>query len=1165
MKGNIAAILLYLVVTVAVMYSWFHYGLIYGGGDVGLPTYNSQRVLQMISQPWWTETAPGFPRPQNLTALPAYVFFAFLQNLGLPAFMTQAVIFGILLFLMGFGMYLMAKDIMKSEDRGMAILAGFFYMVNPYMMVLVWHRFTHTTFFFAASLPLLLLFWRKWIREKEFTSLIIFIAVNLIFSYMFGTLAYAITLWFLLGMYILFEIFIPWVGWKKASQISASFSLGLILWVLTNTWWIIPLFFVLPSLASTQHSVGGTVSTLFAIGVQSIIPYSLPGLNSFYLFQGQELGQVFKHPLFLFIPYLGVFFIIMGIYYTIKKRELIFWSILFIMAVFLAKGVAPPLGYFYAYLFEKFFFLGLLRNPFEKFGLLIPFAGSILFAIGFLNLAIYFWRRNNLAGKAVIILSFCLFFGVYHWPFWSGTLFGTLEKRNFVEIPRYYEQTNQWIKDQNKDGNILHLPLAIAESSTYRWQYGYSGAESNVVFFTSNPSISMGFNLSYLDDALQGFDLMTSFDQIKYREYLKELFRVFNVRFIVLHYDINWQASTVQSPKKIENILDSLPFLKEQRKIGELTIYEIDERSFLSKIYTAFNFNYLESSQNYNTWSWFLKTDPTAMLLSNTEDGKELTNLPGYRQTILIPTTIVKTPSMQLVSEENSLNELPPARFFPDSPLYPMIMLKEFIQAIGYQKIKENIHLTFAGKRLGEVYRIQDKDPNRSISPLIKRYLKHLDKAVDKIFKDGLIIFEAPSEFKILFSRHEVILRQIYQRAKDQEKAVVSQAIETLRKSMIDMKIQPLYELMEESELNKYNRQVYRFFISTNGEYEILMANSKVTPLYQKNLSQLDLQIDDVVQTRDSQIKGDFISFGLVNLRTGQHEISFNMQNSLNLFEANIEETKITSGQHNPNKYEIKVEPFHPNSTYLLSFEYWTQEGSDLIVRTLQDGDPEDYLAADALHEQRDYQFMKPVEFDPYNKYWKTHNIYISPRKNSANFSFQVVSIPWDDCRFILAEKRLCDKGEIKYNFERPSTVVIRNIKIYRVLDNTLFLRSQEKNQVLEQPSNVTYVKKVPLVYEGSITIDKPQFMIFSETFNDGWELTLYKDDEEYKPSKHFFANIYGNGWLLDKNGTYKFRIIFSPQKYFYLGIYISMFSLLIFTGIYLAGKYLKWSHDKSN
>lgn len=1175
MKGNITAISLYLVVTLAVMYSWFHFGLMYGGGDVGLPTYNPQRVLQIILNPWWTETAPGFPRAQNLAATPAYVFFAFLQQLGLPDFMIQAVIFGILLFLMGFGMYLMARDIMKSENKRMAILAGLFYMVNPYMMVLVWHRFTNTTFFFAASLPLILLFWRKWIREKKYGSLFLFIAINLIFSYMFTTIAFVITLWFLLGIYALFEIFVPWTGREKAIKIMVAFGLGLFLWILTNTWWILPVFFVLPTLVSTQHFVSDTLSTLSAIGRQSIIPYSLPGLNSFYLFQRQELGEVFKHPLFLFIPYLGVFFIIIGIYYTKKSRELIFWTILFIAAVFLAKGVASPLGYFYTYLFEKFFFLGLLRNPFEKFGLLIPFAGSMLFAMGFFNLAIYFWQRNNLAGKAIIILSFCLFFGVYHWPFWSGTLFGTLEKRNFVEIPTYYQQANKWIEDQRKDGNILHLPLAIAESSTYRWQHGYSGAESNAVFFTSNPSISMGFNLSYLDNALQGFEHMANLDSSRYVEQIKELFRAFNVRFIVLHFDINWQNSGVQSPEKFARLLDSLYFLKKEKQFGELAVYELIDDYYLNKIYLTSGFDYLQSTQNYNQWSWFLRNDPKLPFISENREKIDIVNSPKSGGIIIMPSVGIKVPSSKLASED-VIKELPAVRFLPDSPVYPLITLKEFILSIGFEKPHENINLTFAGKRLVEAYKMQEKAPNKSVSAIIKKYTWGLDKAVVKLFKNG-DISQTPDWLKELLARHEVVLTSVYENVKEEDRKVTEEALQFLRKKIIEININPVYKFQTNQDLGQNNRQVYRFTVSLDGQYEILMIGSSIATIYQNGLKQLNLQIDDIIQSRNAQIKDDLISYGTVFLKPGMHEISFQIDNSINLFkdkqQDSSREIEITSGDHTPGVYKIKIEPLYPNSTYLVSFDYWTQKGNEPIVRMVEDSDPQDPSLANAVSQLRTSQFISAVKYDPYVKYWKNYTKYISPRNNSSKLSFQVLTTPWDDCHIILVKEWLCNRPEIKYNFEKPSTIVIRNIKVYRVLDSTLFLRTIEKAQVFEPPSNLVYAKKAPLVYEGNITIDKPKFMIFSETFNNGWELTLYKNGEEYKPNKHFFANIYGNGWLLDKNGTYKFRIIFSPQKYFYLGVYISIFTLLIFTGVYfqrkelvhLAGKYLKWSHEKSN
>ncbi len=148
---------------------WFRQGLIYGGGDVGLTTYNPIRIAEVISKIWWEDTAPGFPRPQGLASLPTEIGLSVLQNLGFPPFAIQATLFLGILFSMGLGMYFLVRETLGKDKKMLAYLASFFYLVNPYMMVQVWHRFIHSTFFLAAGLPFLLLFWIRWIRKKILT------------------------------------------------------------------------------------------------------------------------------------------------------------------------------------------------------------------------------------------------------------------------------------------------------------------------------------------------------------------------------------------------------------------------------------------------------------------------------------------------------------------------------------------------------------------------------------------------------------------------------------------------------------------------------------------------------------------------------------------------------------------------------------------------------------------------------------------------------------------------------------------------------------------------------------------------------------------------------------------------------------------------------------
>jgi len=60
--------------------------------------------------------------------------------------------------------------------------------------------------------------------------------------------------------------------------------------------------------------------------------------------------------------------------------------ILFLIGVFVAKGTAQPFGQFTVWIYENFFFLGAIRNPFEKLGLLVILPASIITVIGINNL-----------------------------------------------------------------------------------------------------------------------------------------------------------------------------------------------------------------------------------------------------------------------------------------------------------------------------------------------------------------------------------------------------------------------------------------------------------------------------------------------------------------------------------------------------------------------------------------------------------------------------------------------------------------------------------------------------------------------------------------------------------------------------------------------------------
>lgn len=1139
---------------------WFRHGLVYGGGDVGLTTYSPSRIAEVISKVWWEDTAPGYPRPQGLASLPTELALSVLQNIGFPPFAIQATLFGLILFSMGIGMYFLTLEMVGKDKNKIAYLAAFFYLVNPYMMVQVWHRFIHSTFFLAAGLPFLLLFWKRWITKRDFLSLICFILFGLLFSFMFSTLAYVVTIWLALTYFVFFEAFIPWKGKRNFVFVLLNFLFGFLFFVLANIWWIIPVLLISPSLLSAKHSILSNSSTLQAISNYSTILYTLVGLNPFYLFSQKELGEAFGRTFFRFIPWIYMTFILLGIYSSVKKRSLIFFSGLFLLSVFFAKGVSMPFGVPLLLGFTKFIIIGVFRNPFEKIGVLIFFSGSILFAVGFMRSWDFLKYKKIRIGLILLIFSLSLVFGIYHWPFWTGTLFGTLDKPNVVEVPAYYSEANSWIKNQHKEGNILHLPVLLSEGLVYRWKHGYSGVDSSTDFFTSNPSISMGFNLFYIDNALSSLDLMTKVAPEE-EDKIKSILRIFNVRFLVLRYDVDWQKSQTKDPVKVARKLNSLSFLVKRENFGSLTIYEVKDEDYLSKLYTTSDVDYLVGLNNdlphfKNSWAWYTRENTSRLAVSydNLVQKEAIKN----KSIVISPKKVTSYYPFEELSSEDAVKRLPAVKILPNSFAYNLIRIKEKIQLLELSYASSNLEFLFAGKRLVESYNLIKQNPSASISSTIKDYIKLLAVAMEKI-DDIRGIREVPIESKSILNTHLIVLKSLINLSQEKDKQIVIEANNLLNQLMIKQGTQTVNKQITTSE-NKA-RQVLTYEVPQNGPYEVLMVNSQTESIYTDSLKTLDFQIDEKLEKRNAEKKSSFLSYGLISLDNGEHEISYPVINSVNLFKGfpgGIEEYDVSSVGHDPGKYDVRVEPYDPGGTYVISFDFFVKKGNNPKVKAIQDSDPVDLIGFDPEGKlQHLYQFDQNMNEDTYNRYWRAFIVSLDSRENSSNLTFQIEVDPWNDCATILVQKSLCQNKEVRQKYERPTIISIRNMKIYRVLSNPLFLRSKDAASSSAKIVSVDYTKQKLLTYEGSFQIDQPGYFIFSETFDKGWDLQLTDESKSFKPNKHVLANMYANAWYIEKAGRYQFELKYKPQRYFNIGLYIGI-TTLVFLATASAAVYIK-------
>lgn len=1145
-RFTLSIVILFLI-SILLTIIWFRDGKIYGGGDIGLPTYNPIRILQIAKFIWWQDVAPGFLIPQAITSITLYYFLSFFQLLGIGPLGIQAILFCTILFFMGFGMYLLTLSIIGKDKKIYAIMACLFYMFNPYMMTQIWHRFSHTSMLFVAAIPFLILFWRFWIKRGDYLNLLYFLFVSFSASYMFGTIAFVFPVWLILTLFTISEIFFPWENEQASSSLIRNkshsikilwrFALGLVFWVLLNCWWLIPVLTISQGVASQQHNIWESIATLLSISKQAILPYSLQMGNSFYLFEQAELGQIYKSFFFRLIPWLGVVTVFYGIIYSLQRKHLVSLVLIFFILIMLAKGTSSPFGQPFLLLFSKSFAFGLLRNPFEKIGILLPLVSSILFTVGierFFN-----WPNKILSkiGKKIFLTIWLMIMGIYYWPMYQGTIFGSIGKPSYIEVPKYYEEANKWLdqkvhQDSITDGKILHLPLTRRDIATYNWKYGYHGVESSALMFTSLPSISHGVSLKNTDDGLTALSLIFHYPYNLHPDKILKLLQDFNVRFIILHKDIMWKGVDIYDPEETEKLLNSLTFLQRKEQFGELMIYEILPEHFKPKIILTNTINFVYPQQTkMRMWPYLISENLNDLITPLDNNTSEIIN--RSNEAIIFPDNAFT----YLDSSEEGLELIGNNLVIQ---LYNLSNTRDFLHKVGGEIDTENLitQLITSGEDVVNIYVYLRNNDIRQLDFLVHQYGETIDKLFEKdIRKTKLTFFISPSTIDYLYKLHLLFLEKIEIKLNPEQGRIIERAKSKIKQDLNNYKLLPLHPLDKKDNLVTQNRQINDFNIPRKAEYELLMINPRSRDIYPNKLAILDFQINDHTISLETSTKGDLTSFGKIMLNEGLQEISFNHLLSENLLSSfsNLVKTgdiklddqnniQLFSDGLSTASLENKIDNLEGEEVYEVSFEALLQSGTGFYIQIIQD--------TDGIEDGRAKPTINTAIYRYTNPGWQTYKIQLSPLNLTTRQAvFRLIVDP---------------QGITSFNpstGSQPVAISLKNLRLQRVLNNPIYLSSEFNKQNVNYAEEVIQLQEENAVsYKGKIRVDQPTFLIFKESFDAGWKLELKKQDKIYKMDQHYISNLYGNGWWIDKTGEYDFKIEFEPQRKVTIGSYIAIF-----------------------
>lgn len=558
--------LILILIALLLIIIWFHKGMMLGTGESGLPFYNAVFFFPYTNY-LWSGLSLGYPVTTSILSIPFYFIISSLEFIGIPGVILQAFTF-LLILVIGF-LAIYHTSLLASPDQKMsAFIASLFYMLNPYSIV-VWNRFQYTYMAFYVLMPLTLFLFIKGIKKHKLIYVFYINVVCLFFVLAFAEPPFIGTFWLVLLSYFIFHVLNNLRNKPEIGYTIKFFGATFFLWLLFNAWWIIPFIF------QYQTAQTGTITSNEGIleGVSAGLGSLINLLRLFYpvFFTNMESvwGPIYFSAGFDIIS----FFIPLTAFSAIlfkRNKLIVYFAALSILGLFLAKGVLPPFGGVFLWMFTHIPGFFVFRNSFEKLGIIIPIGYAVLFGAGLSS--IYRWMRKHLrigvvfnereyggierfVAAGIIVLICFSTIGIYVWPMWTGMVFtsGIPPSNNpnvgyYVDVPSYYVEANEWLSNQTGNFRLLVLPVQ-GVGTTYNWTYGYSGTIISQLF--NKPSI-------YLDGVPTDDNLVVNLNSLllSTTQFWKVM-DLLNAKYIIVQSDVDYTTRGLMSPSEIEKALNN--------------------------------------------------------------------------------------------------------------------------------------------------------------------------------------------------------------------------------------------------------------------------------------------------------------------------------------------------------------------------------------------------------------------------------------------------------------------------------------------------------------------------------------------------------------------------------------------------------------------------------
>ena len=1170
--------LIFALVSLVLVAIWFRGGNAMGGGEMGSPFYNLNRMFEMTAMAW-SDRSLGADYGLSAGGAPYYKLFSVFQNIGVPGFLLQAIFFFICTMLGLLSMYALTRELFPDRKKIVYFSAAIFYLVNPYALVNVWNRFLPNPMLFYAFLPLGLWLYIRGLKKRKYSFAVLNMTLTAVFSFAFAGPSQTLMFW---GLLFLISIYY-FVFFEKDRFVIIYFFLNILLWFIFNFFWVShQLYFKLSPSFKEASTFFFTESG--NLGTFNALSKVLGQISNLLIFQHGTFFResvnfpyawplIYRNPIFLLMQWVAAISVLV---ISIRKRKepwVAFLLSLFFLGVFVAKGNSAPLGEILNFLFKKVSFLEFFRNPFEKTALLLPLSFSPLFGLSVQESLLWLKRKWNhlyLLGAIGIFGYLILFLG---FPYWTGLVLTSSNspannpKIGYqVQVPEYYRQADKWFSSQEGLFRFVSFPLG-GEGIFYNWPTGYVGVEQSGILF-STPSISYNTTIPFYHQIAGKLERLFMI----YKDFYKAA-SLLNARYILFRPDFDYKLSGMRNPDTIANILDKRMVdvkngLKLAAVFAPLKIYELSQNLQSRKIYPAAKIVLTDKNGDYE--DIFMSNFDNGDVLLNTADSGilEKGSLSGN-----VSASIIHNLAFYEIDPSNfpkyteAPDIFPYVRRLPGDKIFPLVLLKEKIGLLFKTdpQVRTREEITLLGKRLMEVKKLTDSGKTSLAREGLLRYLNKLPAVMESI--DGLAEFKLSTEqvwrqndLFDTFSSHLYILRQL-ETGQLNEDGFVTEIIKKFKRTVNDYKILPYWDFIEtEASRQGGKRVVFQFEIGTDGKYRLVFPKTLLFPQVFEINKKMEVQVDDRLYLVDPLIRDNYLELGEFQLTSGVHEISFGVPPSQNL--VNIADLSLDT--QNNNLVEIPIDNFDPFLRYEIGFDYFIHYGDGLnIVYTLSTDTP------DPKTGKMRYFYSRKLDQDEYSNLEQSFSFVTGPNYFANAAVLKLWVGPWNNCLKLFQGKfsSKCKELDIYHTFDRPSRITVRNLQAYAKFPAEARLVRENNLEVVTNLPVVEFERINSTKYHTKIVgAQKPFLLVFSELYNAGWKAYLVSKDEKVNEwplfqswrrnqildKNHLLVNGYANAWWVNKTGNFDVVLEYAPQRLLYVGYAVSGASIAVGVGYLL-------------